>query len=200
MFGENERDIKKIEFLNSVVKEKTERLSKIEKDLALSRKKNGKTAELDIYIYQANMKIAAVKKEISVCKKEIKALKEKIAEELVVLYAENGAYKDKVNIRELFSKVYEGKAHIVDEYDCKEAVALFGVATKDKKSDGKPALLIKAGINTSMGKVVKKPEIAVYEYTKKLIDGEKITEGYPKEITVGEKKKGFFAGLFKLKK
>lgn len=198
MLGEVEKNVKKAEFLNSVIKEKTAIISKEEKALSSARKKNGKGADLDIYIYQANMKIAAAKKEIDVCKKEIKILREKIAESLVVLYADNRAYVNRVYFKDLFSKVYDGKASIVDETEVKDVFALFGVATKDKKLDGTPALLLKAGIKTSMGKLVKKPEVAVYEYSKKRADGEKITEDYPKEVVLGEKKReNFWSKIFK---
>ena len=195
---EDEREVKKIEFLNAVIKEKTETVKNLKRELAVKRKKNGVGAEQDLYIYQANAKISAEEKGIESCKKELKILKEKIGEELTAKYAEELGYKERVKLREEFNKIYEGKAEIVGEEE-KEVTALFGVATKDKSKRDTLALMIKAGVKTSTGRLIKKPQVAVYEYSKTRTDGEKITDGYPKDITIGAKKESFIKRLFGLK-
>ena len=200
MLLENEREVKKIEFLNAVIKEKTERVKAIKKDLAVFRKKNGKELDKDLYIYQANVRISSEEKGIERCKKELKVIKEKAGEEIIDLYAEETGYKERVKLRERFNKLYEGKQDIVDETESEELSAEFGVATKDKRLNGKVALLLRAGIKTSTGRLIKKPKVGIYEYSKKLTEGEKIVEGYPKDITTAEKKESFIKRLFGAKK
>ena len=201
MLGEIEKNEKKVEFLNSVIKEKTEKISALEEELSRLRKKNGKGFDADIYIYQTNMKILAEKKAISACKSSVKQLREESGEILRTLYAEEKGYRERQDKKKRFFAISGGKAELVDDTEEGEVVALFGVATKDRRLSGRSAILIKAGIRTTRGKLLKKAEVGGSEFDKKKTDGATIEENYPKEVTlkIGEEK-GFFAkivGLFK---
>ena len=74
IFSQAIQKMKRKDFLDDIVREKTAEISDITADVAVWRKKNGvKTGtELDIKIFQANAKKAELEKLISKCKAEVK--------------------------------------------------------------------------------------------------------------------------------
>ncbi len=182
---------KKIAFLDGIIREKSDSVSALEREAAAIRKKNGAfaSADLDISLYRANMKISAEKKAISDCKREKKRLKEECAELLLKDYADHLAYKDRVKIRAALSELYDGKASIIDETQTEEFLAVSAVKTADKRLDGKIFRLVAAGVVTSVGKVVKLPKIEVYEYFENANEGETYTFAAPKAVTITKRKK-----------
>ena len=77
IFSQAIQKMKRKDFLDDVIREKTAEASAISGEAAKLRKKNGSRTgnELDLKIYQLNARKSTIEKLIAKCKTEIKALK-----------------------------------------------------------------------------------------------------------------------------
>ncbi len=158
---------KKIEFLNSLIKEKTEEAAQLSEKVADYRKKNGKALknEYDILIYQTNMRISNLNKSISECKGEIRRMKIESGNILRIFYAEATTIEQKAEAETAMRRLYGNKAILtgISENPSENKKVGF-VYTDERKNKGKIRKLVKAGIKSDSGKIIANPEVEVYEY------------------------------------
>ena len=78
LYGTAIQKMKRKDFLDDIIREKTVEESNITQEGAVLRKKNGRQTgtDYDLRIYQLNMKKASISKLITKCKVEIKNLKQ----------------------------------------------------------------------------------------------------------------------------
>lgn len=177
IFSQAIQKMKRKDFLDDIVREKTAEISEITAEVAVWRKKNGGKAgtELDIKIFQANAKKAELEKLISKCKAEIKTLKAEILELLTDCYAKTDKPEIIAKIESAAYHAFEGKIKLLSD---KEAGGLWGdceiigaIVTHDKKKKNTTAKLVNAGAVNSTGLLIKRPKIYVYVYDKKQEEG-----------------------------
>ncbi len=177
IFSQAIQKMKRKDFLDDIVREKTAEISEITADVAVWRKKNGvKTGtELDIKIFQANAKKAELEKLISKCKAEVKTLKAEILELLTDCYAKTDKPEIIAKIESAAYHAFDGKIKLLSD---KEAGGLWGdceiigaIITHDKKKKNTTAKLVNAGAVNSQGVLLKRPKIYVYAYDKKREEG-----------------------------
>ncbi|MBQ7373145.1 MAG: hypothetical protein IJW64_01100 [Clostridia bacterium] len=197
LFSQAIQKMKRKDFLDDVVREKTAEGNSLTQELSLLRKKNGSRSggELDLKIYQINAKRAQIDKIIAKCKAEIKVLKKDILDLLTDCYV-------KANAPELISKVesavyhaFEGKVKILSDKDAGgvngDCQIIGVIITHDKKKKFTTAKLIKAGAKNSQGVYLIRPQIVVYEYDKKQEEGifRAETDEYKKKVKERKKSK-----------
>ena len=177
IFSQAIQKMKRKDFLDDIVREKTAEISEISAEVAVWRKKNGGKAgtELDIKIFQANAKKAELEKLISKCKAEVKTLKAEILELLTDCYAKTDKPEIIAKIESAAYHAFEGKIKLLSD---KEAGGLWGdceiigaIVTHDKKKKNTTAKLVCAGAVNSTGLLIKRPKIYVYAYDKKQEEG-----------------------------
>lgn len=177
IFSQAIQKMKRKDFLDDIVREKTEELSGLSAEVAVLRKKNGGRAgsEIDLKIFQINAKKADIEKLISKCKAEIKTLKAEILELLTDCYAKTDKPEIIAKIESAAYHAFEGKIKLLSD---KEAGGLWGdceiigaIITHDKKKKNTTAKLVNAGAVNSMGMLLKRPKIYVYVYDKKREEG-----------------------------
>ncbi|MBR1867829.1 MAG: hypothetical protein IJ800_04545 [Clostridia bacterium] len=158
---------KKIEFLNSLIKEKTEEIALLNEKIADYRKKNGKAlkTEYDLLIYQTNMQISNLSKSISECKREIRRMKIESGDFLRAFYAEATTIEKKAEAETAMKRLYGNRAILtgISENQAENKKVGF-VYTDERKNKGKIRRLVKAGIKSDSGKLIAMPEVEVYEY------------------------------------
>lgn len=177
IFSQAIQKMKRKDFLDDIVREKTSEASSITAEVSVLRKKNGARTgtELDLKIFQANAKKAEIEKLISKCKAEIKTLKAEILELLTDCYAKTDKPELIAKIESAAYHAFDGKIKLLSD---KEAGGLWGdceiigaVITHDKKKKNTTASLVKAGAVNSTGLLLKRPKIYVYDYDKKQEEG-----------------------------
>ena len=189
---------KRIEFLDAVIKEKTEEISKTEDELAFYRKKNGRAlkTDIDIKIYELNMKLSAEKKSVASGKAEKKRLIGEAEEILRIELATEAAYSEKRKIKELFLSLTGGKEMLTDENDDYRPTLIR--VTKDKHKNGNFSRLLKAGVTTAAGRVKYYPEAEIFAYSEDREEGETYEEN--SDLVVTPKKKAINHNIEKKKK
>ena len=177
IFSQAIQKMKRKDFLDDVIREKTAEASAISGEAAKLRKKNGSRTgnELDLKIYQLNARKSTIEKLIAKCKTEIKALKSEIVDLLTDCYPLCDKPENKAKVDSAIYHAFEGKAKIVTD---KEAGGIWGdcdivgaIVTHDKKKKRTTAKMVKAGVVDSTGVYLKRPQIYVYDYDKKQEDG-----------------------------
>ena len=193
MLEEVKQKKERMDFLSSLIAEKTSEANALSKEVAVYRKKNGQAlkADTDIKIYELNARIAADKKFIEKCKQERKTLRAECGEILRGDYIAERDFRKKVEIEELFSEVYENKAHLYTETD-DGYKAVFEVYTKQKKLSGNVASVLKAGIRADTGRIIALPEVEVYKYSAENDGAIAFSDGTTVEP---ERKKNIFAKI-----
>ena len=177
LFSQAIQKIKRKDFLDDTVREKTAECSEITAEIATLRKKNGSRAgkELDLQIYQLNARKSAIDTLISKCKTEIKVLKAEIQDLLTDCYARTDAPEIRAKVDAACEHAFGGKLKLLSDEavggiwgDCE---IIGAIVTHDKKQKHTVAQLVKAGVGNSAGGVVKRPQIFVYDYDKKKENG-----------------------------
>ena len=198
IFSQAIQKMKRKDFLDDIVREKTAEISEITADVAVWRKKNGvKTGtELDIKIFQANAKKAELEKLISKCKAEVKTLKAEILELLTDCYAKTDKPEIIAKIESAAYHAFDGKIKLLSD---KEAGGLWGdceiigaIITHDKKKKNTTAKLVNAGAVNSQGVLLKRPKIYVYAYDKKKEEGILLPENDSFKTRAKQKKENKF--------
>ena len=169
--------MKRKDFLDDVIREKTAEISELSSEAVTLRKKNGVRTgtELDLKIYQINAKKATIEKLIAKCKAEIKILKGEIADLLVECYVLAEKPEHKAKVEAAVYHAFEGKQKLVND---KDAGGIWGdcdiigaIVTHDKKKKKTTAKLVSAGIVDCSGAYIRRPKIYVYDYDKKQEEG-----------------------------
>ena len=203
IFSQAIQKMKRKDFLDDIVREKTAEISEITAEVAVWRKKNGGKAgtELDIKIFQANAKKAELEKLISKCKAEIKTLKAEILELLTDCYAKTDKPEIIAKIESAAYHAFEGKIKLLSD---KEAGGLWGdceiigaIVTHDKKKKNTTAKLVNAGAVNSTGLLIKRPKIYVYVYDKKQEEGILFPENDSFKTRAKQKKENKFVRFIK---
>ncbi len=198
IFSQAIQKMKRKDFLDDIVREKTAEISEITAEVAVWRKKNGvKTGtELDIKIFQANAKKAELEKLISKCKAEVKTLKAEILELLTDCYAKTDKPEIIAKIESAAYHAFDGKIKLLSD---KEAGGLWGdceiigaIITHDKKKKNTTAKLVNAGAVNSQGVLLKRPKIYVYAYDKKKEEGILLPENDSFKTRAKQKKENKF--------
>lgn len=202
IFSQAIQKMKRKDFLDDIVREKTAENSEITAEVAVWRKKNGGRAgtELDIKIFQANAKKAEIEKLISKCKAEIKTLKAEILELLTDCYAKADKPEIIAKIEAAAYHAFDGKIKLLSD---KEAGGLWGdceiigaIITHDKKKKNTTAKLVNAGAVNSQGMLLKRPKIYVYAYDKKREEGILIPENDTFKTRAKQKREHKFLKYF----
>lgn len=176
-FAKAVHKMKRKDFLDDFIREKSAEENRLTEEAAELRKKNGKKvgSDIDLRIFQINMRKAEIFKNIAKCKAEIKTLKTEILDLLTDCYALAEKPENKAKIESACYHAFEGKVKILSDKDaggimgdCKIVGAII---THDKKKRRTTAKLVKAGAKNSQGKLLQAPEIVVYDYDKKQEDG-----------------------------
>lgn len=177
IFSQAIQKMKRKDFLDDIVREKTAEISSISAEVAVLRKKNGTRTgtELDLKIFQSNAKKAEIEKLISKCKAEIKTLKAEILELLTDCYAKADKPELVAKVEAAAYHAFDGKIKLLSD---KEAGGLWGdceiigaIITHDKKKKNTTAKLVTAGAVNSTGLLIKRPKVYVYDYDKKQEEG-----------------------------
>ena len=171
-FSAVEKDVKRIRFLENAVEEKNEKRAELTAEAIELRKKNGSVAssDVDIAIYQINAKISKLQSEMAELKASVKKIKNNAAQILTETYV-----FDKNRSAMLMKELYGDKMFLTDDKteggmlgDC---AVISSVTTSDKRLSGRTAKLFKAGLKTSAGKIIARPEIEVFRYDSKAEEG-----------------------------
>ena len=197
LFSQAIQKMKRKDFLDDVVREKTAEGNALTQELSVLRKKNGARtgSELDLKIYQINAKRSAIDKVIAKCKAEIKVLKKEILDLLTDCYVKANAPELVAKVESAVYHAFEGKVKILSD---KDAGGILGdcqivgtIITHDKKKKFTTAKLVKAGAKNSQGVYLHRPQIVVYEYDKKQEEGvfRAETDEYKKKIKERKKSK-----------
>ena len=198
IFSQAIQKMKRKDFLDDVVREKTAENTQISAEVALLRKKNGSRTgtELDLKIFQANAKKAETEKLISKCKAEAKTLKAEILELLTDCYAKADKPELVAKVEAAAYHAFDGKIKLLSD---KEAGGLWGdceiigaVITHDKKKKNTTAKLVTAGAVNSTGMLIKRPKIYVYVYDKKQEEGILLPENDSFKTRAKQKKESKF--------
>lgn len=177
LFATAIQKIKRKDFLDDVVRDKTSECAKISAEVAVLRKKNGSRvgSELDLQIYQLNTKKSSIETLISKCKAEIKTLKSEIQEILTESYAKTDLPEIRAKIDAATAHAFGGKIKLLSDEsvgglwgDCE---IIGAIVTHDKKKKNTVAQLVKAGVANANGNILKRPQIFVYAYDKKKEEG-----------------------------
>lgn len=177
MYNQAVQKIKRKDFLDDVVREKTAEDKALNQELTGLRKTNGKGAGVDndLKIVQINAKRADIDKLVTKCKAEIKTLKADILELLSQCYAMTDSPEIISKINSATYHAFDGKIKLVSD---KEAGGIMGdcdivgaIVTHDKTKKNTTAQLVKAGVASSNGVITKRPAIFVYDYDKKQEEG-----------------------------
>lgn len=169
--------IKRMDFLSALIREKNEGIASLTAEAAELRKKNGRAykSDIDLLIYQINMKISSQQKSVAACKEEIRSLRSESGELLREIYPEAETEEDRKLVVGAMNKVYLGKASLTNAED---EGGVFGncdivaaVTTQDRQKRNCVSSLVRAGIRTDMGKTLAAPEIEVYDYDPKAEEG-----------------------------
>jgi hypothetical protein len=176
-FSKAVQKMKRKDFLDDFIREKTAEEAKLTAEVAELRKKNGKMvgSDIDLQIFQINMRKAEISKLIAKCKAEIKTLKAEILDLLTDCYALAERPENKAKIESACYHAFEGKVTLLSD---KTAGGIMGdceivgaIITHDKKKKYTTAKLVKAGAKNFLGKVTERPKIIVYDYDKKQEEG-----------------------------
>ncbi len=197
LFSQAIQKMKRKDFLDDVIREKTAEGNTLSQELSVLRKKNGvKTGgELDLKIYQINAKRSAIDKIIAKCKAEVKVLKKDILDLLTDCYARANAPELLAKVESCARHAFEGKVNLLSDKDVggvKGDCQIVGVIiTHDKKKKFTTAKLVKAGAKNSQGVFLHRPQIIVYEYDKKQEEGifRAETDDYKRRIKERKKSK-----------
>ncbi len=198
IFSQAIQKMKRKDFLDDVVREKTAENTQISAEVALLRKKNGSRTgtELDLKIFQANAKKAETEKLISKCKAEAKTLKAEILELLTDCYAKADKPELVAKVEAAAYHAFDGKIKLLSD---KEAGGLWGdceiigaVITHDKKKKNTTAKLVTSGAVNSTGMLIKRPKIYVYVYDKKQEEGILLPENDSFKARAKQKKESKF--------
>lgn len=210
LFNSAVTKIKRIDFLKTVIKKKAEESGALTGEAAVLRKKNGWADRLenDVRLYRINAQIAAADKSVAECKEEIKKLKNEALDELADAYPKATTAEHREKVRAAVRYLTDGKTLLYSDVDAGgvegETQIVGVVTTQDKKKRGEVARLVKAGLVSDTGKVVERPKICAYVYSKDEPEGiEKEADDTFKKKTrraVREKKKAdgrkrFFGNL-----
>lgn len=177
LFAKAVQKMKRKDFLDGFIKEKTAEEAKLTAEAGELRKKNGKKvgSDLDFRIFQINMRKSEIFKLIAKCKAEVKTLKSEILELLIECYSKAEKPENKAKIESACRHAFENKIQLLSDKDaggilgdCKIVGA---IVTHDKKKKFTTAKLVKAGAKNSQGKILHRPEIVVYDYDKKKEEG-----------------------------
>lgn len=177
LFSQAIQKIKRKDFLDDVVREKTAECSVLTAEIATLRKKNGSRvgSEIDLQIYQLNAKKSSIETLISKCKGEIKILKAEIQEILTESYAKTDSPEIRAKVEAACEHAFGGKIKLVSDQTAGgiwgECEIIGAIVTHDKKKKYSVAQLVKAGVANSSGGIVKRPQIFVYDYDKKKKEG-----------------------------
>ena len=198
IFSQAIHKMKRKDFLDDIVREKTAEISEIVAEVASLRKKNGVRTgtDLDLKIFQANAKKAEIEKLISKCKAEVKALKAEILELLTDCYAKTDKPEYKAKIEAAAYHAFDGKIKLLSD---KEVGGLWGdceiigaIITHDKRKKNTTAKLVNAGAVNSTGMLLKRPKIYVYVYDKKQEEGILLPENDSFKTRAKQKKESKF--------
>ena len=177
LFSQAIQKIKRKDFLDDVVREKTAECSGITAEIAVLRKKNGSRVgnDIDLKIYQLNAKKSTIETLIGKCKGEIKTLKAEIQEILTESYAKTDSPEIRAKVVAAFEHTFGDKLKLLSDEtaggiwgDCE---IIGAIVTHDKSKKYSVAQLVKAGVANSSGAVIKRPQIFVYDYDKKKEEG-----------------------------
>ncbi|MBO4262807.1 MAG: hypothetical protein J5903_03370 [Clostridia bacterium] len=146
--------IKKIEFLKTLISEKEAAIAELQAENAAWRKKNGRIlkSDVDLRIFDRNKKIASEKEFIAESKKTVKTLKEEAAEELTLVYP-----TEKEAATSALKSIYGDRMFFTDENEEKR-----DVVSDTHSGDGFSVRLVRAGLKTSGGKIIRVPQIEIY--------------------------------------
>lgn len=178
LYGTAIQKMKRKDFLDDIIREKTVEESNITQEVAVLRKKNGRQTgtDYDLRIYQLNMKKASISKLITKCKVEIKNLKQEILDILVECYAKADLPENRQKVKSALNHAFGGKMELLTAEDVGgiwgDCEIVGAVTTQDKKRKNTIAKTVKAGARNFNGRLVKKPQIVVYDYDKKKPSGE----------------------------
>lgn len=197
LFSQAIQKMKRKDFLDDVVREKTAEGNTLTQELSALRKKNGSRVggELDLKIYQINARRSSLDKIISKCKTEIKALKKEILDILTDCYVKADAPELLAKVESAIYHTFEGKVKLLSDKDAGGVMGdcqIVGVIiTHDKKKKFTTAKLVKAGAKNSQGVFLHRPQIVVYEYDKKQEEGifRPETDDYKRKIKERKKSK-----------
>lgn len=177
LFSKAVQKMKRKDFLDDFIREKTAEEAKITAEVAILRKKNGKQvgSELDLQIFQLNRRKVDIQKLIAKCKAEIKTLKSEISDLLIQCYALTDKPELREKVNSAFCHAFDGKSKLVSDKDVGGVMGdceiVGAIITHDKKKRNQTAKLERAGIVNSLGIVTVCPQIIVYEYDKKQEEG-----------------------------
>ena len=178
LYGTAIQKMKRKDFLDDIIREKTVEESNITQEVAVLRKKNGRQTgtDYDLRIYQLNMRKASISKLIAKCKVEIKNLKQEILDILVECYAKADLPENRQKVKSALNHAFGGKMELLTAEDVGgiwgDCEIVGAVTTQDKKRKNTIAKTVKAGARNFNGRLVKKPQIVVYDYDKKKPSGE----------------------------
>ena len=171
------RKLKRIAFLSAAVNAKRAETADAKDKIAAIRKKNGREnrAENDVRIYNLNAVVSDAERSVKAAKAEIKTLRESALSELLFAYplAKTDEHREKV--RRAVGYATEGRLEIID---AENSGGVFGeteivgaVTTPDRQKRGKVAEEKRAGLKDKDGKIVSKPRVVAYFYTKREREG-----------------------------
>ena len=139
LYGTAIQKMKRKDFLDDIIREKTVEESNITQEVAVLRKKNGRQTgtDYDLRIYQLNMKKASISKLITKCKVEIKNLKQEILDILVECYAKADLPENRQKVKSALNHAFGGKMELLTADDVGgiwgDCEIVGAVTTQDKK-------------------------------------------------------------------